>query len=296
MKKNLINNIDLFLAKIFFKSFNSLRYCLFDFVLDKKFLKKNSNQNEKIKSFHEKGYVKLKTIDHKYLEPIKNIFDSKINNKEEEYVQKPSIDMDQKKNLKKLINENFNEIFSELKKYYNSDIFVTNVELKKIYHIKEEDQNEEKFNNFFHIDSYLKTHFKIFVNISDISLENGPTEIFDINDTKEIRSNNSFNIQRGKLSINNKLKPFINIGDSGEVLLCNTSKCLHRASNPKQGNSRENLIITMVAFKQNLDLDNYFYFEEIDEESIWTQKNVITKYLAKPKRYKEVIKLVKKYI
>ena len=28
----------------------------------------------------------------------------------------------------------------------------------------------------------------------------------------------------------------------------------------------------MVAFKQNLDLDNYFYFEEIDEESIWTQK------------------------
>ena len=75
--------------------------------------------------------MKLKTIDSKYLEPIKNIFDSKINNKEEEYVQKPSIDMDQKKNLKKLINENFNEIFSELKKYYNSDIFVTNVELKK---------------------------------------------------------------------------------------------------------------------------------------------------------------------
>ena len=36
-----------------------------------------------------------------------------------------------KKKFEKLINENFNEIFSELKKYYNSDIFVTNVELKK---------------------------------------------------------------------------------------------------------------------------------------------------------------------
>ena len=261
MKKNLINNIDLFLAKIFFKSFNSLRYCLFDFILDKKFLKKNSNQNENIKSFHEKGYVKLKRIDTKYLEPIKKIFGSNIENKE--YVQKPPIDMDQKKNLKKLINENFNKLFSELKKYYKSDIFITNIELKKIYHIEEEDQNEEKFNNFFHIDSYLKTHFKIFVNISDISFENGPTEIFNINDTKEIRSYNSFNIQRGKLSINHKLKPYINIGESGEVLLCNTSKCLHRASNPKQGNSRENLIITVVAYKQNLDFNNYFYFEKL---------------------------------
>ena len=51
----------------------------------------------------------------------------------------------------------------------------------------------------------------------------------------------------------------------------------------------------MVAYKQNLDLDNYFYFEEIDENHM-DSKNAITKYLAKPKRYKEVIKLVKKYI
>ena len=64
-----------------------------------------------------------------------------------------------KKKFKKLINENFNKLFSELKKYYKSDIFITNIELKKIYHI-EEDQNEEKFNNFFHIDSYLRLILK----------------------------------------------------------------------------------------------------------------------------------------
>ena len=54
MKKNLINNIDLFLAKIFFKSFNSLRYCLFDFILDKKFLKKIQIKMKKSKAFMKK--------------------------------------------------------------------------------------------------------------------------------------------------------------------------------------------------------------------------------------------------
>lgn len=297
MRKDLINKIDNFLGKLFFSSFSSLRYCLFDFIIYHKNLKNKLRENKKIVNFNDNGFSKLNPIKEKSsISKLKEFFKEENNNlkKQNNYTLKLSFQNEENKKLiKKIIKDNFQDTLDELQKYYNANIYLTNVELKKTFHIDKHDLDEEHFNNFFHIDSYLRTHFKIFVNVSDIKLSNGPTEIYDISKTKKIRKFNSFNKERGKLEIPESIESYLNIGNAGEVLLCNTSLCLHRATNPSLENSRENLILTFVAYPN--DTNNIYYYEKKDPDSIWTQKNFITKLLAKPKGYKDVFLLSKKF-
>lgn len=295
--KNLINNIDNFLGKFLFKSFNSFRYCIFDTIIYHKNLKKNLKNNEVIKNFNNQGFCKIGTIDKNDIAELKKIFEDNNNasNKENSYTFKPSLNSEKSKNLiKDIIQKNLGETLKDLKFYYNKNVYLTNVELKKTFHINKEHEKNEYFNNFFHIDSYLRTHFKIFVNVSDIEEKNGPTEVFDLSKTKKIRQINSFKNKRGNLNIPSEIHSYLNTGKAGEVLLCNTSLCLHRATNPEKGNTRENLILTFVSYPD--PSDDLFHYEKIDPDSIWTKKNSITKKLAKPGRYSEVISLMKKFV
>ena len=62
IRKNLINNIDNFLGKLIFKSFNSFRYCIFDSIIYHKILKKNLRNNEVIMNFNNRGFCKIKSF------------------------------------------------------------------------------------------------------------------------------------------------------------------------------------------------------------------------------------------
>jgi len=294
---NSINNIDNFLGKIIFNSFSSLRYCIFNSVIYHTNLKKNLRENEIVSNFNDKGFCKIKSLNSKDILELKKIFKNENSNLQElnNYTFKPKIDTREKKELiKNMILNNFGEILNDLKKYYNTNIYLTNVEFKKTFHINKKDEKEEHFNNFFHIDSYLRTHFKIFVNVSDIDEKNGPTEIFDIKKTKKIRKFNSFKNKRGNLKIPKDINSYLNIGKSGHVFLCNTSLCLHRATSPLPQHTKENLILTFVSYPNSFE--DIFYYEKKDPESIWSQKNIITKSLAKPHRYKDVFLLTNKFI
>ena len=297
IRKNLINNIDNFLGKLIFKSFNSFRYCIFDSIIYHKNLKKNLRNNGVITNFNNRGFCKIKSIDNNDITELKKIFldDNNASDKENSYTFKPSLNSEKGKNLiKNIIRKNLSETLRNLNSYYNKNIYLTNVELKKTFHINKEHEENEYFNNFFHIDSYLRTHFKIFINVSDIEEKNGPTEVFDLLKTKKIRQFNSFENKRGNLKIPSDIRSYLNTGKAGEVLLCNTSLCLHRATNPEKGNTRENLILTFVSYPS--PSDDLFHYEKIDPDSIWTNKNSITKTLAKPRRYSEVISLLKKFV
>jgi hypothetical protein len=294
---NLINNIDNFLGKIIFNSFSSLRYCIFNSLIYHANLKKKLRENEIISNFNDKGFCKIKSLNSKDTLELKKIFkkeNSKLQ-KSNDYVFKAKINTREEKELiKNMILNNFSDVLNDLKTYYNSNIYLTNVEFKKTFHIDKKDEKEEYFNNFFHIDSYLRTHFKIFVNVSDIEEKNGPTEIFDIEKTKKIRKFNSFKNKRGNLKIPKDLNAYQNIGKSGHVILCNTSLCLHRATSPLPQHTRENLILTFVSYPNSFE--DIFYYEKKDPESIWSQKNIITKSLAKPHRYKDIFLLTNKFI
>ena len=62
IRKNLINNIDNFLGKLIFKSFNSFRYCIFDSIIYHKNLKKNLRNNGVITNFNNRGFCKIKSM------------------------------------------------------------------------------------------------------------------------------------------------------------------------------------------------------------------------------------------
>ena len=92
IRKNLINNIDNFLGKLIFKSFNSFRYCIFDSIIYHKNLKKNLRNNGVITNFNNRGFCKIKSIDNNDITELKKIFldDNNASDKENSYTFKPS--------------------------------------------------------------------------------------------------------------------------------------------------------------------------------------------------------------
>ena len=98
-RKNLINNIDNFLGKLIFKSFNSFRYCIFDSIIYHKNLKKNLKNKKVVMNFNNKGFCKIKSIDKDDITELKKIFsdDNNASFKENSYTFKPSLNLEKSK-------------------------------------------------------------------------------------------------------------------------------------------------------------------------------------------------------
>ena len=83
------------------------------------------------------------------------------------------IDNEIKKILSRIIKQIEDEYLVSFKEYFNSDILPAYLCLRRNTHYKKSNLESELFNDNFHNDAYLLTHFKVFINLSDISEENG---------------------------------------------------------------------------------------------------------------------------
>jgi len=286
------NFTEKYLGYYFFNNYNILSYNLFDFYLKKK-LSKKAKKNF-LNSFLEKGYTK---IDLKASEFVNNLNKSISNqkilpNKKMSYFYK--ISDETKYLIREFLQNDIKNYIDEIKEYFNQNVFVTNVILKRNFY-SEEAETTELYNNFYHNDAYVFTHFKLFVNLMDMSEDTGPTHVYSIAETKEIiKKSNSY--KRNNLlddSSINGIKPYKHMGKKGECFFCFTSQCLHKAGIPHKENFRDYLVITFCSYPNKSD--QLFYYEKDYSNEIWNGSSKLSSKLAKPYSYKELFTLFKNF-
>tara|TARA_Y100000739_G_C20551232_1_gene438334 strand:- start:67 stop:864 length:798 start_codon:yes stop_codon:yes gene_type:complete len=91
--------------------------------------------------------------------------------------------------------------------------------------------------NHYHLDKpYSRNMLKIFIPMSQITLDEGPLEILNLKNTK--------NIFKKKESIHNSHKDYL-VGDLGDIFLCKLNLCLHKAGIPKEGKTTNLIMIQL---------------------------------------------------
>jgi hypothetical protein len=286
----------------FFNNPNTLNYNLFNYFFKRKIENKIKN-DELIKDYHKLGYIKPKlnfTSLAKYInDNLKENNFEKQNDLSNDYSIYFEINEDIKKKIKKNIPEIFGDILNKLKFYYQNNIVVSNVEIKRNFGIKDlshyslnkREKKNEYYNMYYHCDYYTMNYFKLFINLQDITEEDGPLTFYNINDTKKFVKESKF-LNRNEYKNINTGKEIKNCGRIGDCLILNTPQCIHRASIPKYGNYRDILCITFVATHENIN--DIFYYEKFFPRDIWNMENNIAKKFAKPKSFRNTFELYKK--
>lgn len=289
----LIIILNKFFGYLFFKNYNIFTYNFFDLILKKKNSKKIKCNF--IKNFINNGYQVLDTNYSEFANKINSEIKSQDIKINKNMFSKFDINDNLRNIIKDFVNNEIITYLEKIKEYFNSDIFVTNINLRRNFYSPEA-KEKELYNNFYHNDSYICTHFKLFVNLMEMDEDNGPTNIFTVKETKEVVGN-AKKYKRNNIieKINLKIKPYKHKGPKGKSCFCFTSQCLHKAGIPTKDKYRDYLIITFVAYPNNKN-KNMFCYEDNFNDDIWNgDTNKLTTSLAKPYTIKELVNLYKNF-
>lgn len=200
-----------------------------------------------------------------------------------------------KTRIREHINNDFGPLLKKLEKFYNAKIAVANIAVKRNYHIDEK-TNKEVYSNYYHIDSYTYNHFKIFINLTDVDIDQGPLHIYSKIGTKKFMKVNKYKDRNNYHNSELQDQLFCNTGKIRESLIANTTECIHKAGFVKKGFERDILFITFIAIPESDSKieDNFFYYENKYSDDIWNNGNTVIK-IAKPQSLKKTIKLFFQY-
>ncbi len=304
----MLANLNKNLGIILFKNPNTFNYILFNkfyslFILKKKFA------NGEILEFHKKGFVKTK---YESQELVKFV-NEKIISPQEKYITNGVprhqfiVNEHYREKILKLIKRDYGELIEKLEKYYNNKIAITEFQVKRNFPLQENDEyydkqirdkTKEPYSNYYHVDFYVGTYFKMFINLHDVSNENGPLNIYDIQSTKDFVIKNRYKNRNNYTVKDLKDKLYVNVGKKGQTVIADTTKCLHRAGNVKKG-KRDIIFITFGVIPNKLKNDiannNLDYYEKQNPEGVWSHNAKFTK-LYKPKGLRSTIKLIHRFI
>ncbi len=280
MLGKILTKLDQIFGKIMFRTLLPLSYIL----LNKKLYKKIQHQISSKSHYQlfEDGYVIVDKNFSKIADEInEKITIEKNNNSEIKF--KPvhyfNIDESLKNTIKNFTKYDLKFIMDEISMFYKMPIFIANVTLRKTNHIN---NNEEKFNNFFHNDIYLGNHLKLFFNLHDMNSKNGPTVIIPSKETKRILNFKNRFAKRGLFVQKDEIKEkFTNNLKKGNLVICNTCECLHKASVPEINESRDILTLTLVAYPDK-NINDLFYHEKNFHNEIWNGNSNLAKKYSKP--------------
>ena len=140
--------------------------------------------------------------------------------------------------------------------------------------------------------------FKIFINLHDVDDTQGPMNLYSKKDTsKFIKFNNYKN--RFSYDLNNEKEIGLvrNTGLTGDILICSTPQCLHRASSPNNGKFRDMLFLSFAVTNEKQISSNALYkFEKDYFNDIWNCTSTLSKKLCKPKSFRKQISIFIKFI
>ena len=97
-----------------------------------------------------------------------------------------------RKNLIELIYSDYKVLFQELEEYFNHKITIAEILVKRNFPLGESSyyrnqlrtKDMEPYSNYYHVDFYVNTFFKMFINLQDVEKENGPLHIYNIQSSK----------------------------------------------------------------------------------------------------------------
>lgn len=280
-------------GKYLFNNPNTLYHNIFNklhlnFIADKKF------NDEEIKQYLKKGFFKT------------NINSTNLSKDISSEIQKQSIDTSKssvsfkindvmKSKIRNHINDEFSVILKKLEKFYNSKISVANIEIKRNFYINE-NIKKEVYSNYYHVDHYVYNHFKIFINLMDVNIDQGPLHIYSKGDTKKFMKLNNYKSRSNYIDKEMTDDLVSNTGKIGESFLANTTECLHKAGEVKKGNYRDMLFITFITIPEKIDdkSTDFFYYEKKYPKAIWEYEKDVVK-IAKPQSLRKTISLFLKY-
>ena len=131
-----------------------------------------------------------------------------------------------KNNLKKIISEKTGYFFS-------IDYIISYTTLN----IPESQIDQEIYANHWHLDKpFSKNTLKIIIPLNFKNYYNGGIKIFNFDQTRLIKKNNSLLISEKSFEMENK---------KGEVLLFYPNLCFHKAGNPKSGDGRKQIMLQL---------------------------------------------------
>ena len=271
-----MTKFDRSLGRVVFSNNNFLSYNLFNNFL----YKSQTSDSTFLKNYDKYGFVKGPSINKNLIIAIneelktQNSINNGSNKFEYELTNKIKL------NIREICNNDLNLYLNNFKKYYRSDIFVTNVAIWKNFSFKKIDGSSDHFSESYHNDAYLKTYFKIFINIEDVGEENGPLHIIPRDLSKKFSKIVKFKGRGMYEGESIEKMVYKNIGKKNESTFFNSSMCIHRAGIPMPNKTRSMLAIVFNAIP-NIENNNIFYFENKGKD-IWSKKDILSKKYSKP--------------
>ena len=289
MRFKIHNFIDLNSKKFSVKFFNQrlpFIYILFNFFY-RLFIVNLKSKDSEISKFHKSGYTK---IDISLKDEI-NEFKDKFFLKDLEEGNKKKIDLELDNKDKKIlitkIRKKLLPFIKKLENYYNCDCRISDVLMWRNYN--HEDKNifkeKEHFAEHFHQDSYLMTYTKIFINLMDVTEDDGPLEIIPRENRSafvksfKYKDRHSYNFSGD----HNLIKK--NTGNIGDCFLFSSPQLFHRAGVPSNYRDMAQLILVALPKKLSKELD------EIDELKLFNNNYESFQKFTKPYSIVKVIKL-----
>jgi len=163
--------------------------------------------------------------------------------------------------LEQLINHKVKRV---VQNYYGAYFQPRSVMIYRNYHVPPKIMERQAINSTrFHTDGHTTDQIKLFVYLSDVTEDHGPFCVIPGWRSKKLIQKGVTNHDKQHLIEDDDSKMFT--GPPGSAALCNTVKCLHRATNPAPGNIRDMLQIQLVPSTEPLGDD---WTKEADQGTV----------------------------
>ena len=147
---------------------------------------------------------------------------------------------------------------------------------------------KEPYSNFYHTDGYVYNMFKLFINLQDVSENEGPMHLVMREKAKKFIKNKDYYSRQSYLRTTSSDKEvedciYKNTGKLGDVLMCSTTELIHKAGDVSKGQKRYSFLDFVAKTSEESQKSMYFYGEEIF-------KHDVVKRLSKIAGIKKLIK------
>ncbi len=277
---------------------NTLTYSLFNYLYNK-YVVNLKEADDEIKVFHKNGYLKPNLNFKDEVAKLIETLDENRSIKNKGYIQF-LLDENSINIIRNILKSSkFQILKNKFEKYFNLKMYLINAVVQRNLPLdKEIEHKTNVYSNNYHVDYYIMNYFKMFINLQDVDETQGPMNLYSKKNSKKFISLNNYK-NRTKYNLNNEkeLGVIKNTGSMGDLFVCSTPQCLHRASSPEKGKKRDMLFLSFAVTSESdnssqdlLSFENNFY------DDIWSHGTHLKKNLCKPKSARKQLYLFKQFI
>lgn len=295
---SILSKINKYGGTFLFKSPNTLTYSLFNYFYNKYVINLNEADDE-IKDFHENGYLKPNLNFKNEAVKLMETLDESRSISHKSSVQF-LLNEDSKEIIRNILKSpKFQALKNKIEKYFNLKLYLINAMVSRNLPLdKKIEHNTNVYSNNYHVDYYIMNYFKMFINLQDVDETQGPMNLYSKKNSKKFLTSNNYKDRSNyKLKNEKELGMIKNIGHKGDLFICSTPQCLHRASSPEIGKKRDLLFLSFAATVEsdnsNQDL---LSFEKNFYDDVWSNGTQLRKILCKPNSARKQFSLFKQFL